>query len=429
MDQGSTGLIYLRYCLASYKETALMAIPVERRILMLQGPASWFPTYLGRALQARGADVHRILLCPGDWLFWRCAAQTTHYRSSADDWPEFIDRYIHSEKITDLVCLGDGRRWHCDAIDQSVRAGVRTHIIEQGYIRPACLTVEPLGTGGNTRFPREWCEIERLAAARRFQEPPAYSTSFSSFAAMDVAYNLANILLGWLTYPQYRTHALEPPLREWAGWVRKALRYPVRRYQAMKAAAMIAAHNGPVFLLALQLETDFQIRHHGPPGGVKGALTRLIDSFAAHAPLDALLVVKPHPLDNGGARWRSRTGDLARDHAISERVVVWDGGTLDAIRHDLSGLVTVNSTTGLSALRAGASVCCLGKAIYDLPGLTHQGSVDSFWRKPQKPAPKRVSTLLDALWSTNQVPGNFDGNGAKPGANAIADRILSRSVL
>lgn len=408
---------------------AIMAKPARRRVLMLQGPASWFPTYLGQALKGRGAEVHRILLCPGDWLFWRGGARTTHFRAGLEEWPAFVDHYVRSRKITDLVCLGDGRRWHREAIVQSTRAGAQIHVIEQGYVRPACLTVEPGGTGGNTQFPRDWSQIERFAGQYRLQEPRSYRTSFAGFAAMDVAYNLANLLAGWMTHPHFRTHAIDPPLKEWAGWIVKACQYPLRRYRARRARAKIRGHRGLVFLLALQLETDFQIRHHGPPGGVDGALARVIESFAGHAPKDALMVVKPHPLDNGWARWGQRTDALAKRHAMADRVMLLDGGQLDAIFGRIAGLVTVNSTAGLSALCAGTPVLALGTAIYDLPGLTHQECLASFWQRPHRPDRARAAMLIKALRATIQVPGNFDGEGARPGAEAVAARILSGPVL
>ncbi|MBY8976453.1 capsular biosynthesis protein [Rhodobacteraceae bacterium NNCM2] len=399
-----------------------------RRVLILQGPASWFPTYLAGALAEQGAEVTRILLCPGDWLFWRGGAETLHYRGTPEDWPAYVGAVLEERRITDLVCLGDGRRWHRDVINRLAGRRVRIHVIEQGYIRPACLTVERDGTGGNTRFPTEWEGIAALAARGGEATPVPYRASFAEFAAMDVAYNLVNLVFGRLTHPHYRPHALDGTLREWAGWLRKAWRWPCRRVAEMRANARIDTHEGPVFLMALQLETDFQIRHHGPPEGMKGALKRVIRSFARHAPMNALLVVKVHPLDNGWADWGRLVATTARRAGAGRRAVVLDGGALDQLLPRLAGLVTVNSTTGLTALRAGVPTYTLGKAIYDLPGLTHRGELADFWGRPRRPDPGGVDLLVRALMSSIQVPGNFDGEGARPGAEAMAAKILADPV-
>lgn len=403
-------------CAAFPVKSARMEPPGHnRRVLMLQGPCSFFFTYLGRALRARGAEVHRVLLCPGDRLFWR-GGVTHAYRGRPGDWPRFIADLAVNRGITDMICLGDGRRWHADAIAALSPLGVRIHVVEQGYLRPHRLTLEPDGTGGHTRFPRDWARIEALAAPAA--EPPSYRTGFANYAVMDVAWNLANLLAGWAAYPHYRPHSLDGPLRDWRGWTGKALRRPARKREIRAALERIQAHPGPVFIMALQLETDFQIRLHGPPGGLAAALEQVLNSFEAHAPEDALLVVKQHPLDNGLANWRGRVSGRVR-------VVFLDGGDLDALLPRASGLLTVNSTVGLTALQAGTPTLALGTAIYDLPGLAHGSGLNTFWSTPSPVDPARLSILIRALEATIQVPGNFDGSGAEPGAAAVADRLLA----
>lgn len=395
-----------------------------RVFLLLQGPMSWFFTYLGEALRGRGARVHRILLCPGDVLFWR-GPNGVSYRGRARDWPIYLDAFMMNRDVTDIACLGDGRRWHDDAVRVAREAGVRVHIVEQGYLRPCWLTVEPDGTGGRTRFPDDWEEIEALAERTAAPEPRLFRTSFFGYAAMDVAFNLANLLFSWLFFQYYQRHSLEHPVREWTGWISgKAL--PIRRRRrALRAAEVrIAGHQGPLFLMPLQLETDYQIRLHGPPGGVEAMLRRAILSFAEHAPEDALLAVKVHPLDHTASEWRRRMAWTAQEAGCAGRCVFVDGGDLDALLGQAAGVVVANSTVGLSALRAGAPVITLGAAIYDLPGLTFGGDLDRFWTEGEKPDAARLETFLRAL-SAIQVAGGFDGEGARPGAAAMAERMLA----
>ncbi|MEM8699360.1 MAG: capsular biosynthesis protein, partial [Pseudomonadota bacterium] len=110
-------------------------------MLLLQGPCSFFFSYLGEALRAHGAEVHRILLCPGDALFWRGGGAIS-YRGRAEAWPGFVAWTARQEGITDMVCLGDGRSWHAQAIAALRPLGIRIHVVEQGYLRPSRLTVE-----------------------------------------------------------------------------------------------------------------------------------------------------------------------------------------------------------------------------------------------------------------------------------------------
>ena len=393
-----------------------------RVFLLLQGPMSYFFTYLGRALRDQGAEVRRIHVCPGDRLFWRGPGGVS-YRGRPADWPDYVRRFIASHGVTDVVCLGDGRRWHADALPVAKAAGVRVHVIEQGYLRPHYLTVEPNGTGGRTRFPRDWGGIAELAEMDAVPHP-GFTSSFFAFSVMDVAFNLANILAAWALFPHYKQHALDHPLREWGGWVfRKALKLPARRSALRLTESRVKAHQGPLYVFPLQLETDYQIRLHGPPEGLRETMKRIVASFRDNAPSDAMLAIKLHPLDNGWTPWEALIADAAA--GIEDRVVYLDGGDLDAMLARAAGCVVVNSTVGLTALTLGAPVIALGAAIYDLDGLTFQDDLDAFWTGAAKPDQDRLSLFLKALTAAIQVPGGFDGTGAEPGARNMAAKMLA----
>ncbi|MEM8755198.1 MAG: capsular biosynthesis protein, partial [Pseudomonadota bacterium] len=310
------------------KDATVVGAGAGRVFLLLQGPMSFFFTYLAAALRDRDAVALRMLFCPGDGLFHR-GGPGIAYRGRPRDWPAYAESFMRDRGVTDLVCLGDGRRWHEDGIAAARRVGARVHLVEQGYLRPHFLTVEPDGTGGRSRFPREWPAIEALAKGAKPPEPPPHRASFLGFAAMDVAFNLANLIGARILYPHYERHAIDHPAYEWAGWIwNKALKARGRARALQGAEGRLARHEGPVFLTPLQLDTDYQIRLHAPPGGVEALLRRVVASFAAHAPADALLAVKAHPLDHGWADWDAKARAAARREGIAERLVFLDGGDL-----------------------------------------------------------------------------------------------------
>ena len=43
---------------------------MKRTVVLLQGPSSFFFGHLADALQQRGATVERVIVCPGDAIFW-----------------------------------------------------------------------------------------------------------------------------------------------------------------------------------------------------------------------------------------------------------------------------------------------------------------------------------------------------------------------
>lgn len=402
----------------------------RRRALLLQGPSSPFFARLADALEARGAEVLRLHLCPGDALFWRRPGGRS-YRGPFADWPRFLARFLADEAITDLVLLGDNRPLHRPAADLARVSGIRVHHVELGYVRPDWLTHEPDGGGAGAPFPADWPTLEALAArpgADLPEETRLYKSSFAAYAAMDVAWNLANLALSWATHPGYRRHQTWHPLAEYGGFLWKMTRarrdraHAASTWEAHRAAAGAGA---PLFLFPLQLRTDYQIRAHGPDPDLRVTAANLVRSFALHAPPAARLLVKEHPLDNGLTPWRRLLRAAAARHGAGARVEVIDGGDLGAMLDRASGVVTVNSTVGLSALRRGVPVKLLGKAVFDREGLVDRQPLDAFWQAPRPPEPGRAETFLKALAWTSLVRGNFDGSGAADGAANLAERILA----
>ncbi|MEM6439681.1 MAG: capsular biosynthesis protein [Pseudomonadota bacterium] len=391
-----------------------------RTALLLQGPSSLFFSYLGDALEALGARVLRVHTCPGDALLWRRPGGVS-YRGSARGWPDWIGGFMAREGVTDLAFLGARRAAHAAALPEARALGVRLHHVELGYVRPDWLTVEPEGGGADGRFPRDWPAIEALARDAPPEETGLYASRFAKMAAMDVAWNLTNWLTSWATHPSYRRHAIWHPLAEYGGFLWTQARAGAARRQA--EAVVQAWADAPAFLFPLQLRTDFQVRAHGPHADLRVTAAEVVRSFAAHAPPEARLLIKTHPVDNGLTLWRRLLKAAAG--ASADRVEVIDGGDLPALLAQAPGVVTVNSTAGLSALRLGRPVKALGAAIFDLPGLTDPQPLEAFWNDPRPPEPGRADTFLSALGWATQVRGAFDGTGARPGAENVARRMLA----
>jgi capsular polysaccharide export protein len=90
------------------------------------------------------------------------------------------------------------------------------------------------------------------------------------------------------------------------------------------------------------------------------------------------------------------------------------------------GVVLVNSTVGLYALRANKPTKALGVAIYDMPGLTDQQPLDTFWTQPQPPDPALVDAFVRALARATQLKGSFyNVSGMEAAAAEIVARVLA----
>ena len=69
--------------------------------------------------------------------------------------------------------------------------------------------------------------------------------------------------------------------------------------------------------------------------------------------------------------------------------------------------MTVNSTVGLSALQRGRPTKALGRAVYDVPGLTYQGPLDDFWRSPPPPDAALCRAFRNVVVHATQINGGF----------------------
>jgi capsular polysaccharide export protein len=374
-------------------------------VLFLQGPASSYFEQVGRRLAARGHRVSRINLHFGDRLFWRLPADD--YRDGIDGWQAYIARYLDANPVTHLMLLGDQRPHHSIAIKEARLRGAEIVCAELGYLRPDWLVLERDGMSSHSRMPRDPEVIRTLA--RDYPAPDftvRFRTPFWRFTALDMMYNLGASFF-WPLYPGYRRHAIIHPMIEYLSWGRKLLLSPVERRRTARAIETLRASAGPVFLLPLQLSTDYQIRAHSPYPDMETPARDIIASFARHAPAGARLVVKLHPLDPGLTPWRRLVEQTAEQHGAGGRVLFVDGGDLNAMLRMAAGCVTVNSTVGLEALREGCPLKVLGNAVFDVEGLTFQGPLDAFWMQAVSPDPELADAFIRLLAGAVHIRGGY----------------------
>lgn len=395
----------------------------NRRFLFLQGPISDFFPELAARLRRDGQEVFRINFNGGDRAFWRGPA--IDYRGGMEDWPRFLHQRLSAWRITDLVLFGDCRPLHRSAIGLARSGGVAVHVFEEGYLRPNWITLELGGVNNHSSLPRDihWYRERASELPAAAPETPVLS-SFPRRAAHDVLYNLATWLSTW-RYPHYRTHKPWHPFAEYRAGSRRFLSRGRDLRERDRVSLELAGGTRPYFLFPLQLEADFQIRAHSEFGSLAPAIARVIGSFARHAAADALLVVTEHPLDTGIVEQERITRHHAQAEGVADRVFFLRGGSTDMLLQRSRGVVTVNSTLGLLALRFGVPVKTLGRALYDLPGLTFQPALDHFWQRAEAPDAALVECFRRVLAARTQINGGLYHRAAVAlAADNAAARLL-----
>lgn len=380
------------------------ADPAPRSFLFLQGPITPFFDEVGAGLRALGHEVRRINLNLGDRLFWR-GPGAVDFRGRPGEWPAFVAGFLDRHGVTDLVLLGEQRDYHKVAIAAAHARGIRVATTDFGYIRPDWIVLERDGMNAASLFTRDPETIVRTGAAL---PPPDLTVrnrdSFARQARWDMLYHLSSAL-PW-PFPHYRTHLLQHPALYYAG---VGLRLLQRGRDNRRADAILRrlSGTGPLFLMAMQMESDFSIRAYSRYPDLDTALREVAESFAAHAPAGAHLLVKVHPLDPGLKNWRRRTEKIARAAGLPERMHYLGGGNLGAIVEQVQGTVTVNSTVGLRSIIDHTPTFALGEAIYRIPGLVFSGPLDRFWTEATPPDPALREGFLRCIAHQLHIRGVY----------------------
>jgi capsule polysaccharide modification protein KpsS len=390
-----------------------------KHVLLLQGPVGPFFRRFADELARRGARITKVNFNGGDALFFR-GPEVVRFRGAPEAWPAACAALLRERPIDAIFLFGDCRPIHRQAIAAARAAKVPVWVFEEGYLRPDWVTLELGGVNGNSPMPRDPEVYRRHASSPPPPEPVAIGSTFA-ISALWAALYAVGFTAGRLRYPRYQHHRDFNAIRQGLLWARGGLR---KAWYAAREAGLLeeltASGAPPYFLVPLQVHNDAQF-FHSPYDRMEELIDEVVAAFAAHAPPDALLVLKHHPADRAYC-----------DHGRAIAAAGARAGCADRLRyvHDLHlptllkaarGVVTMNSTVGTSALHHGTPVKVLGTAIYDLPGLTFQGPLADFFVDPGAVDPELFSGFVRYLRATNQINGSFYRRVAALGTAAGLD--------
>lgn len=372
----------------------------------------------------------RINLCFSDWFFWRHPG-AVNYRGSLNGWKSFLEAFLERECVTDIVLLGEMRPMHKVAVALAKSRGIRVTVTEWGYLRPDWITLERNGMSGSSTFPRDPLEILKLAA--NLPDPDfvqRHRESFRAMAIQGLIGDWGNALLGFL-YPGYGSHLVANPFALYISTGLKRWKNHSRLAQNRRVIHgwMAKSRQHPIFVVPMQIEADYQVRAYSKYPNLVAMLEEVVESFGSHAPPEARLMIKLHPMDPGFRAWGSIISRAAARSGATNRVVFVENGSFEFLVKRCAGVVTVNSTAGVNAIKAGKPVKTLGQAIYDIPGLTFQGPLEGFWMNPGRPDPVLARSYIKALAACIQVKGGFFSESGLASAVEGAAHRLNNALV
>ena len=374
-----------------------------KRVLLLQGPVGPFFARLAKDLRQAGAQVFKVNFNAGDWLYYRTGA--LHYRGAMQDWPKWFDDLIRRLDIEVIYLFGDCRPIHEAAHFVASQYNLEIGVFEEGYVRPDYVTLERFGVNAHSRRSRD---------PDHYADDPVVPPKIAVGNAywFMVWHGFFYFLVGSLGKVWFRHYEHHRPLSvlEALPWIRSVWRKQWYRWLERGAQELLLkAPTSAFFLVPLQVFNDAQITQHAHYDDVEHFIETTLESFAQHAPTDTLLVFKHHPMDRGYRDYSKLINRLGRQLLVSARVKYIHDQHLPSLLDHARGVVVVNSTVGLSSLQHHAATKVCGKSLYDLPGLTYQGSLDDFWRDAAHSKPDRhlYKRFKNHLVAQTQLNGSF----------------------
>lgn len=402
-----------------------------RHFLFLQGPHGKFFKRLGNELLKRGNTVSRINLCGGDWLDWH-GKNTCCYREKKNVWSSWISHYYDKNHVTDLLVFGDWRPMHDEAIVIAKLKKIRVWVFEEGYLRPAYITMERNGVNGRSDFyvnAKEFEQELQTAVDNPIENREPVTFDSSLLRRKGLAFNYAALeLLAHPFFPFYQTHRPNNILVEGISWLFKLLRKRKNKFLTMLELKRLTRLNKSFFLFPLQLDSDSQVRLYSPFSGMKNAIMYILASFAEYAPKNDLIIIRNHPMDNGIINYREFIESFSKSIGIYDRVFFLETGNAKLMIQHAKAMVVLNSTIGMTGVREGLPVYCVGSSIYALKGLAadkKQQSLDEFWSHPVYPEKAYVDAFESILKKKVLINGGFyDDMAVELSIPLCIDRLL-----
>ena len=470
---------------ASARELSDSALTLQgRRFLIVTAPFGPFGRVLAAELEGRGARVQRMIFNIGDLIYWGRSGGLT-FDDDVRDWPAHLADLVATQGLTDLIVFGEGGPYNQAILSRAdqikalaekgsrfeglgargveasspnpsnldpktfpraqaasarepsdsalVRAqaasargasdsALRIWVLENGYFRPDWITVEQDGVNARSSLARHRAAydppIPEIVPARPVGRALPHHVAHISW------YHFAQFLVRPFAFRRYAQPYTTPAWLQCASHIRRYFGLMLR--PSTEADAQVIRARGPFFIACLQREGDAQLLRYSHYADNTAFLAEVLTSFARHAPTDARLVVKNHPLDPGLVDLRRMTRVLAIERGIADRVDFIDGGNLAQLCRASNGMVVNNSSAALSALGFRTPVKVLGEAFFDFDGLTDQQPIDTFWTHPQTPDPDLFTRFRAHVIHQTQVNGNYhEPKALKPTAKAIANRFAA----
>lgn len=359
-------------------------------------------------LTDQGIDAWRVCFNLGDLTF-SSRDKRISFSGNQAEWRDWLDSVLSSSRVDTIILFGSERIAHQIAREIAPKHDVKVIALEEGYIRPGLVTVEESGNNANSPLagqvaPLGFNNAEAGAEVENIK-------SLKTMVLYGALYYTAMVTCGFC---QQRDlfHRKISLLSEAFFWTRNLTRRVLDHNRNFSTIQNLLEHfDGRYFVVPLQVADDSNMQDAALGWNSVRLIAETIRSFAQSAPANTRLVFKIHPMERGHSNHASLIRSTAAALGVKDRVVVIDTGSLGLLARHATGMITITSTSGLSAIFHGIPLLVIGKTIYANPRLATcaQGNpdFDTFWASRHVASAKVRKSYIAWIKAAALKPGDF----------------------
>lgn len=399
-----------------------------KNILLLQGPVGPFFSRFTDHLTSCGHNVQHVVFHAGDYFFSRPKQRVVCF-GGGQKWRQWLTEKLDSKQIDVIIFYGSERPAHKIACELGKLHNVEIISLEEGYIRTGYITVEKFANNSNSPLAGKIPDVSFRPMKKAKDLLETKNNMLLIYYYGTLYFNFR----GWFSSAKQRElfHRHVPLVVEWGRWIRNIYRkLTTQNKNDIIVHKILNQWSEKYFIIPLQVAADVNLQNAAMGWDTPRLIKQSIISFAKAAPSDMKLVFKVHPMERGHSRIAPLVVKLAKQHNVSDRVIVIDDGSLGEITSQSAGMITINSSSGLSAIFHGVPLLVIGKAIYTNSVLAvcanGEPNFDEFWNSKHVATPEFRKTYLSWIVEKALVPGDYySGQGIDLACKSISEKIFN----
>ena len=379
----------------------------KRKILIVQGDWEAGMSRLALDLKDAGHEVGKVFFCAPDLIYKFRGIRTHLFRKPLADFDVWLRELVRVENYDTFFLYNHYRPYNQVAWNMAEDMDLGCQVFELGLIRPNCVTVFSREAPPLLTLAKAWEKLLTGGPPPQPVETPPELCQVSTTAKLFAF--CTNFLLSRVTSPLFPNFVDQREMKLWSHFKHGVIhlwrfieRHRDRELDPLFAGGM----SGNYYAVPLQVHSDTQITMCSDFKSIEQFIKKVVNSFEKHAPADTKLVFKVHPMDRGYKDYTDLIAGL--DHRLGGgRILYVDRVHLPTLLANSRGVITINSSVGISGLVHYVPVITLGKAVYDLMELTFSNGLDAFWTQATGPSKQVVRCFIHLLLESNQGRGTL----------------------